>query len=132
MRWSLLSSIGACGELTHVFYPEFPIDIARDVADYAAKRREHIPALLFSRKAAVLLHRGEDWLADPSSAVENTHWMLEKLDPAQFGEGSRRAASIQRDRIVAALKYRQASGSWWSKVLGRLSLSWGPVRYSLR
>jgi hypothetical protein len=106
-------------------------DIARDVFDYAARRKECIPVLLFSRKATLLLGTG-DWFMNPSSAVENTHWMLEKLDPSETGESARRAASIQRDRINAVLRYRQQSAQWWKKLLGRLSIGWGPVRYSLR
>jgi hypothetical protein len=105
--------------------------IARDVADYAARRNERVPVLLFSRKAALLLSSGR-WLINPSSAVENTHWMLEKLDPREVGESARRAASIQRDRIKAVLGYRQGAAPWWRKQLSRFSIGWGPVRYSLR
>jgi len=106
-------------------------DIARDVAEYAARRKESIPVLLFSRKATLLLN-AEDWLAEPSSAVENSHWMLEKLDPAESGERARRAASIQRDRIAAVLKYRIAATPLWKKFLGRLNIGYGPVYYSLK
>ena len=106
-------------------------DIARDVADYAARRNERVPVLLFSRKATLVLG-SSDWLLDPASTVESTHWMLEKLDPHETGETARRAASIQRDRINAVLRYRHESAPWWKKQLSRLSIGWGPVRYSLR
>jgi hypothetical protein len=105
-------------------------DIACDVAEHAARRREHIPVLLFSRKATLLLS-SDDWLVSPRAAVENTHWMLEKLDPCETGEGPSRAARIQRDRITAVLRYRRDAAPWWKKQLGRFSLGWGPVRYSL-
>jgi hypothetical protein len=106
-------------------------DIARDVADYGARRDERIPVLLFSRKAPLLLS-SHDWLLNPSSAVENTHWMLEKLNPSETGESASRAARIQRDRINAVLRYRQEAAPWWKKQLGRFSIGWGPIRYSLR
>lgn len=91
-------------------------DIAREVFDYAARRKEHIPVLLFSRKATLLLG-SDDWLINPSAAVENAHWMLEKLDPFKAAESARRAASIQRDRINAVLRYRQQSAPWGKKVV---------------
>ncbi|MCL5005946.1 MAG: hypothetical protein M1404_05380 [Acidobacteria bacterium] len=106
-------------------------DIARDVAEHAARCNERIPVLLFSRKATLLLSCN-DWLVSPSSAVENTHWMLEKLDPSEAGESASRATRIQRDRINAMLRYRRQSAPWLTKQLGRLSIGWGPVRYSLR
>lgn len=106
-------------------------DITRDVFDYAARRKERIPVLLYSRKAALLLG-SDDWLISPSAAVENTHWMLEKLDPLAAAESARRAASVQRDRINAALRYRQQSAPCWKKLLSRLIIGWGPVRFSLR
>ena len=105
-------------------------DIARDVAEHAARRNERIPVLLFSRKATLLLS-SNDWLISPSSAVENTHWMLEKLDPSESGESASRAARIQRDRINAVLRYRRESAPLWNKLLDRLSIGWGPVRFSL-
>lgn len=106
-------------------------DIARDLANYAARRNERVPVLLYSRKAPLLLS-SHDWLVDPSSAVENTHWMLEKLNPSVKGEVASLAARIQRDRIIAALRYRQEAVVWWKKQLARLSVGYGPVRYSLR
>lgn len=53
-------------------------DIARDVTDYAIKHKEHIPVLLFSRKATLLLSQS-DWIDEPSALVENTAWMIEKV-----------------------------------------------------
>jgi hypothetical protein len=106
-------------------------DIARDIADYAALHNERIPVLLFSRKAPLLL-TSHDWLIDPSAAVENTHWMLEKLNPSEIGESGNLAARIQRDRINAVLRYRQEAVPWWRKQLAHLSVGYGPVRYSLR
>jgi hypothetical protein len=106
-------------------------DIARDVADYATRRKERIPVLLFSRKALLLLS-ADDWLNDPSSAVENTHWMLEKLDPSESGGRASRAARIQRDRINAVLRYRKESAPWWRKLLAHLNIGYGPISYSLR
>lgn len=102
--------------------------MARDVAEHAGRRGERIPVLLYSRKAVWLLG-SDDWLIAPSSAVENSHWMLEKLDPREPADTARRAASIQRDRINAALKYRQESAAWWKRQLGRWGVGWGPVRY---
>lgn len=106
-------------------------DIARDVADYAARRKELIPVIFFSRKAPLLLG-SDDWLAFPSSTVENTHWMLEKLDPAETGEAASRAARIQRDRISALLRYRREATPWWKRLLGHLSIGWVFFSYSLR
>lgn len=105
-------------------------DIARDVADYAVNRKELIPVILFSRKAPLLLGSA-DWLFSPSSTVENTHWMLEKLDPSETGEAASRAARIQRDRISAVLRYRREATPWWKRQLGHLSVGWGPFRFSL-
>lgn len=105
-------------------------DIARDVAEHATRFHERIPVLLFSRKAPLLL-RCSDWLDSPSSVVENTHWMLEKLDPSEAGESASRAVRIQRDRINAALRYRRESVPWWRRQLGRISLGFGPVSYSI-
>jgi hypothetical protein len=105
-------------------------EIARIVARAAAERKERIPVLLFSRKATLLLGV-DDWLGEPPAAVENTFWLLEKIDPSTQGEPSRKAASIQRERIIAALRYRRAQAPWWLRLLGRLNLGWGPVRFSI-
>lgn len=104
-------------------------DVARDTTAIAKTRKERIPVLLFSRKATLLLNRDE-WL-DESAAVSNTFWLLEKLDPTVRGDSARRVASIQRDRIVAVLRYRQAVAPWWLKLLGRVGLGWGPISVSL-
>jgi len=131
MRASTVADLPAVWERRKAEWSLEGFDIARDVADYAAHRGERIPVLLFSRKASLLLS-SHDWLIDPSSAVENTHWMLEKLNPSETGESASRAARIQRDRINAVLRYRQEAAPWWRKQLGRFSVGWGPIRYSLR
>ncbi len=89
-------------------------DVARDVTDYAKHRKEQIPVLLFSRKATLLLNR-EDWLRDPPAAVENTFWLLEKIAPTVEGEAARDVAALQRERIMAALRYRHKATPWWKK-----------------
>lgn len=106
------------------------LDIARDVAEHAMRFHERIPVLLYSRKAPLLL-RCSDWLDSPSLAVENTHWMLEKLDPSQSGEIASRATRIQHDRINAVLRYRRVAAPWWKRQLGRISIGYGPYRYSI-
>jgi CheY-like chemotaxis protein len=93
-------------------------DVARIVADAAARRKERIPVLLFSRKATLLLDT-DDWLDEPPAAVENTFWLLEKVDPSIEQEAARKAASIQRGRITSALRYRRALAPWWRRIIGR-------------
>lgn len=105
-------------------------DIARDVAEHAARRKERIPVLLFSRKAQLLLGSSE-WFAHPSSAVENTHWMLEKLDPSDKGADASRAAGIQRDRINAVLRYREKSAPWLKRLLRHVSFGYWGISFSL-
>lgn len=105
-------------------------EIARVIARAATERKERIPVLLFSRKATLLLGT-DDWLGEPPAAVENTFWLLEKVNPSIVGEAARKAASIQRERIISALRYRRAAAPWWLRLLGRLSLGWGPVSFSL-
>jgi hypothetical protein len=128
IRTSVVSDLSSVWEHRRCEWALDGFDIARDVAGCAAQRKERIAVLLFSRKATLLLSSG-DWLLDPSWVVENTHWMTEKLDPSETGEGVRRAASIQRDRINAVLRYRQESAPWWKRRLGRLGMGSGPVRY---
>jgi len=105
-------------------------EIAKDTTEIARSRKERIPVFLFSRKATLLLNRDE-WLNEPSLAVENTFWLLEKLDPSDQGASAHRAAGIQRDRILAGLRWRQAAAPWWLKLLGRMGLRFGPFSFSL-
>ena len=105
-------------------------DIARKAALVARSRKEQIPVLLFSRKATLLLNT-DDWLGEPPYAVQNTFWILEKVNPWAEGEPARKAAAIQRDRIIAALRYRRAATPWWRKVLARVSLGYGGMSFSL-
>ena len=106
-------------------------EIARIVAKEAEKRKERIPVLLFSRKSTLLLGI-DDWLGEPPAAVGNTFWLMEKIDPSIEGEKARKAASIQRDRILSALQYRNAVTPLWRKILGHLSIGCGPISFALK
>jgi len=99
-------------------------DVARDVTEYAKHRKEKIPVLLFSRKATLLLNR-EDWLRDPPAAVENTFWLLEKIAPSVEGEAARDVAALQRERIMAALRYRQKATPRWKKAAASVTKAVG-------
>ncbi len=79
--------------------------IARDVARHAQRTRRPIPVFLFSRKAVTLLSWRE-WLTGPDAAVQESHWILEKIDPNESAAASRRAARIQYHRIVGVLRGR--------------------------
>src|SRR5262249_19724524 len=103
--------------------------VARDVVEWAARRKETIPVILYSRKAPLLLS-DDEWLTDPA-AVRNTYWMTEKIDPGPMGDVNRRIAAIQRNRINALLRLKQESAPWWMKLLSGLSVEVGPFRYSL-
>ena len=63
-----------------------------------------VPVFLFSRKAAFLLDLTE--LLCESQAVQNSYWLIEKVDPAASEEISRKAADMQRERIISVLKFR--------------------------
>jgi len=128
------STVADLKKLWLVVRPLWSLDgfeIAKDVSDCARERNELIPVLLFSRKATLLL-RCEDWLADPAPVVENTHWMIEKVDPSERGDSARIAAAIQRDRITAALKFRQAAAPMWLKMLKLFKIELGPLHFSIR
>jgi hypothetical protein len=103
--------------------------VARDVVEWAARRKEAVPVILYSRKAPLLLS-DDEWLADPA-AVRNTYWMTEKIDPNQTGDVVRRIADIQRNRINALLTLKQESAPQWMKVLSGFGLTVGPFQYSL-
>jgi hypothetical protein len=107
---STVAGLAACWEKRRSAWSLDGFALARDVAEFAARRRERIPVALFSRKAPLLLS-SSDWLSEPR-AVENSHWVLEKVDPTTTGEDARRAARIQRDRILALVRWRnQGSGT---------------------
>ncbi len=112
------------------FWKLLGFDIAKDVAEWAARHERTIPVVLYSRKAPLLLS-DQEWLDNPRT-VKNTYWMTEKIDPAQQGDVVRKIASIQRNRIGALLSATQASASWWMKVLSGLGIKWGPFEYSLK
>ena len=75
------------------------------VAKKLAHLKHPIPVFLFSRKAIFLLDLTE-FLSEPPTAVRNSHWLMEKVDPTTSEEISRKAADMQRERIVSALNYR--------------------------
>jgi hypothetical protein len=79
--------------------------IAEDVALKAAYLNLRVPVLLFSRKATLLLSV-DDWLGQPRSTLENTYWMLEKVNPQDPADSARRVADIQRERINAVIRTR--------------------------
>lgn len=103
--------------------------IARDVVESAARRKESVPVVLYSRKAPLLLS-DQEWPGDPST-VRNTYWMTEKIDPNQTGDVVRHIADIQRNRITALLLLRQRTAPWWMKALSGLGIGYGPFQYSL-
>ena len=90
--------------------------IARD----AVYHQPPIPVFLFSRKAAFLLSI-DDYLTHPPS-IGNSYWLPEKVNPTLSTQSSRKAAQIQRDRIVAILGVRR---SRWRKLLDSLSVGSG-------
>ena len=71
--------------------------IAKDVL----QMKSPVPVFLYSRKAPLLL-TFDDYL-DDTCAVRNSHWLVEKIDPNSTAKICRKAASIQRNRIVAVV-----------------------------
>jgi SAM-dependent methyltransferase len=106
--------------------------VARKADAAARSRGERIPVLLFSRKAALLLGT-DDLLGEPVSAVQNSFWLVEKTDPSASADRARRAAAIQRERIIAALRYRRSAAPWWRKLFAwtRIGPGYGPLGFDL-
>jgi len=82
-----------------------------------------IPVFLFSRKAVLLLSLAE-FLGEPP-AVRNTYWLIEKVDPTEDVNISRKAADMQRDRIASVLDSRTPI---WIKFLStfKIQIGWPP------
>ncbi|MCK4340361.1 MAG: hypothetical protein KAY37_01390 [Phycisphaerae bacterium] len=87
--------------------------VARD----AVQREPPIPVFLFSRKATLLLSV-DDYMGEPP-AVANSYWLLEKVNPTADAATARRAADIQRDRIISVVGVRK---SRWRSLLRSLSV----------
>ncbi len=81
------------------------------VAHDAAYHKPPIPVFLFSRKATLLLSVDEFIGQFPVAA--NSYWLLEKVNPMLSPSIARRAAEMQRQRILAVLALRDPS---WKKL----------------
>jgi hypothetical protein len=124
-----ISQLAGLWEEVRESWQLYGFTIARDVVEWARRRKQVIPVVLYSRKAPLLL-TDQEWLSDPD-AVRNTYWMTEKIDPNQTGDVVRKIADIQRNRINALLNVKQKSAPWWMKTLSGLGIKLGPFQYSL-
>jgi len=91
------------------------------IAKLIVEKRPQIPVFLFSRKATLLLSIAD--IHGEMPAVRNSYWLIEKPDPACDKETARRAADIQRARILAVIRLR---ASWWKKILRSLRIGPSP------
>lgn len=98
-----------------------------DIAHDAVYKRPPIPVFLFSRKGTLLLNI-EDFI-DESPTVGNSYWLLEKVDPSSTTEKSKRAARLQRKRIMSILGIRR---SRFRKLLDALNIGTGGLSVNMR
>lgn len=130
MAKASLSGLGSLWQQHRDRWALHGFDIAQDVADAAVRCKRRIPVFLFSQKGPLLISVNE-LLGEPAGVVENSYWMIEKIDPTLGEATAARAARIQRTRITAALKDVRLGAPIWQRALSRVSINLGPFSYRI-
>jgi len=90
------------------------------VAHDAAYHKPPVPVFLFSRKATLLLSV-DDFIGE-FPTVANSYWLLEKINPTSVTAIARKAAEMQRQRILAVLALRDPA---WKKLVTSIAIKMG-------